>query len=379
MSITVQKLYDTVSSMELTLVAGEGGLSNHVTWTHTVENLRIAEFLIGGEVVFTTGMTLDQTVPLLELVRQIQQKNASAMVINTGPYIQSIPEEVLLFAQENNFPLFKAPWHVHMADINRIICLSILQHGKTNLDHQVVFQNAMLSAGSANNYCDILEEKGFSSDWRYQITVAEGDSIPQDFYLLRRKIEQMLKHCIVFLYSGRMYLILYRMSDNDTSNPLPEVFTATQAQCPSVRLSSGPWVALNRLHRSYGIASRICLLQPSCSRLLSYENLESYKLILNIKDDSVLYEYIAESIGPLIEHDAMTKSSPLLEVLKSYLHSNGSVLKTAEQLFVHRNTINYQLKKIEELLGKNLSNLEVRANLLMAVLAQDIVLQHENN
>ena len=41
-----------------------------------------------------------------------------------------------------------------------------------------------------------------------------------------------------------------------------------------------------------------------------------------------------------------------------YLKYDGSVQKVAEETFVHRNTINYQLAKIKKILGNNLKTFE---------------------
>ena len=38
-------------------------------------------------------------------------------------------------------------------------------------------------------------------------------------------------------------------------------------------------------------------------------------------------------------------------LLDCYMKHNGSVQDTAEELFVHRNTVNYKIKKIEALLN----------------------------
>ena len=38
MAIELQRLMEKVAHMDVTLVAGEGGLHNHVSWVHMVEN-----------------------------------------------------------------------------------------------------------------------------------------------------------------------------------------------------------------------------------------------------------------------------------------------------------------------------------------------------
>ena len=47
---------------------------------------------------------------------------------------------------------------------------------------------------------------------------------------------------------------------------------------------------------------------------------------------------------------------------------NGSVQDTAEELFVHRNTVNYKIKKIEALLNVDITKLSVRNDLALGLL-----------
>lgn len=46
----------------------------------------------------------------------------------------------------------------------------------------------------------------------------------------------------------------------------------------------------------------------------------------------------------------------LRKTLQTYLACGSSITKTAESLFLHRNTIKYRIKKCEEILGIELSN-----------------------
>ena len=55
----------------------------------------------------------------------------------------------------------------------------------------------------------------------------------------------------------------------------------------------------------------------------------------------------------------------------AYLDHNGSVRETADELYVHRNTINYKLNKISEILGMDLSQLDSRLQLRVGFMLQD--------
>ena len=56
-----------------------------------------------------------------------------------------------------------------------------------------------------------------------------------------------------------------------------------------------------------------------------------------------------------------------------YLNSNCSINDTADKLFIHRNTVVYKIKKINELLDCDLSELEVRVKLFLAIMLQNII------
>lgn len=71
------------------------------------------------------------------------------------------------------------------------------------------------------------------------------------------------------------------------------------------------------------------------------------------------------------EYDRLHGSS-LLEVLTMYLQMNGSVQKTADVLHIHRNTVNYKLHKLADLLDCDLSDFSVRFTLQLALMIKEI-------
>ncbi len=57
-------------------------------------------------------------------------------------------------------------------------------------------------------------------------------------------------------------------------------------------------------------------------------------------------------LGPLIEHDT-ERGSDLMQTLTVFLETSGSVAKSARLLTLHRNSMRYRLRLIEELTGRN--------------------------
>src|SRR5437660_686441 len=63
----------------------------------------------------------------------------------------------------------------------------------------------------------------------------------------------------------------------------------------------------------------------------------------------------------------------LLQTLEAYLATNGSPTDAAERLHLHRNTVLYRLGRIEDLLGVDLRDAEVRLGLHLALKIGDVL------
>ena len=106
--------------------------------------------------------------------------------------------------------------------------------------------------------------------------------------------------------------------------------------------------------------------------MVQYRELGVYQLLLAIDDKNTMKQYYDAKLGVLEKHD-QNNGSDYLEFLKVYLNSNCSITDTADKLFIHRNTVVYKIKKINELLDCDLSELEVRVKLFLAIMLQNII------
>ena len=108
------------------------------------------------------------------------------------------------------------------------------------------------------------------------------------------------------------------------------------------------------------------------SRDETYPYLLSYKP-MNMKE---LFKFIPEkevrdTCGVTLKELAYPKNQTeeeLRKTLQTYLTCGSCITKTAESLFVHRNTIKYRLKKCEEILGTDLSEEGTRFQVQLALL-----------
>ncbi len=95
-------------------------------------------------------------------------------------------------------------------------------------------------------------------------------------------------------------------------------------------------------------ACRIGKQLGSESKIHFYDDYRFYQILNHVSDVKLLRDYIHPSILILHKYD-IEHSTKLVETLRQYLSTSCSVKETAQRLFLHRNTMNYRISKIEEL------------------------------
>ena len=103
-----------------------------------------------------------------------------------------------------------------------------------------------------------------------------------------------------------------------------------------------------------------------------YDKLHIYKLLLEVKDKNLLNNYYKDVLGKLVEYDKENRTD-LVGFLKVYLENNGSQQAVAEKQYIHRNTVNNQIKKIEKITGFNPLEIEEKMKFVLGFYIKDII------
>lgn len=387
MAIELQRLIEKVAHMDVTLIAGEGGLHNLVSWVHMVETMEASDFLQGGEIAFTTGLGLSNRVSLLTLTEFIYQKKAAGMIVNTGPFIETIPQEVIDFCNENNFPLFLIPWKIHLAEVMRIFCFAITKDDQRMLETAAAFKNAIFFPKQEELYIVPLSQQGFHVNWKYSVCVIRlhhsNASLAERLEHLMVSISIHAQHkyenCAIFSHDTEILIVTAADSDDQLRSFISDIQSHTLSSLASgetITMGCGKLTKSVRcIYKSYRQANAIQKLQENAKvdpSLVFYSDMGIYKLLMGIEDKDIILEYYDRTIRPLLDYD-QKNDSDLAVVLRCYLNNNGSVKETADQLYVHRNTINYKLNKISEILDMDLSQLDSRLQLNVGFMLQDML------
>jgi purine catabolism regulator len=118
--------------------------------------------------------------------------------------------------------------------------------------------------------------------------------------------------------------------------------------------------ALARAERAWRIGAAV----SGTGRLHRYAEVETYDALVGHLRGAELERLRSRTLAPL--------PRPLRDTLAVYVRSGGSVARTADALYVHRNTVRYRLRRAEQLTGLDLRRPEDRLLCELVLLAERV-------
>ncbi len=367
MALSVRNLYQqTNQAHAVELVAGRSGLDKMVTWVHLIEDISVSRFLHGYELIFTTGIAESRPDWIRSFIQALNAQNVSGLVLNIGPYIHEIPPDVLHYCDEIGFPLFTVPWEVKLVDITYDFCHRIITSEER--DHTVAqtLKNVIFFPENIRMYRPALERQGFGDQGEYCVASMQSKGAPADAETFRNRVrlclqgalDRQTKRYSLFGVDENMVLVLQDFDRDAVRGLLQSVthFVETMGEGLSLRVGVSDaqtgLEGVSRLYRNAESALRIALRGAESVRW--YADLGLYKVLLSVEDRGVLEELYNEALRPLCKYD-QEHHTDYVQVLKCYLDNDASVQTVAKATYLHRNTINYKIKRIKEILHCDLT------------------------
>lgn len=379
----------------LKLKTGENGLEQSVRWIYFADCLqcvkseyRIESYIHGGEfVVLTNPSVTDDSRKLLELIRQMYEHGITALGINEG----QISEELMRYCEEKNLPLFELSEKYPLIDLSQIICRKlVLEENDRNAAEQLF--SSILDAEHLSRervmaqarYLNIDLEGSFfvaefafasentESGWEDDDSLAAGRNVKR---MLRAEFSSFIKQDILILPQAGSILALIPDRE-ETESCIKEIFSgivdrAQREYGLDLRIGVGNSKAyLDEIKKSRNESSaalRAAEVSGLKGKIFFYRDQGIYTLLSHVDDIRILDTYVEEKLGKLLQADELNDGK-LSETLENYLNCSCNAKKTAEEMFFHRNTLNYRLKKIREILDCDLEKLDTCLELKLAFL-----------
>jgi sugar diacid utilization regulator len=120
--------------------------------------------------------------------------------------------------------------------------------------------------------------------------------------------------------------------------------------------------------QSYREAQFTLRLMGSSRRSLCFDDLGVFRLFGSVADPADLEDLMHRWLGAILRYDR-AHGSELVATLSAFLECGGNQEQTADALTIHRSTLKYRLKRIREISGYDLADVDTHLNLHLATRA----------
>ncbi|WP_010237390.1 PucR family transcriptional regulator [Clostridium arbusti] len=387
MLITCNSILKLQHLEKMKVVAGKGGMNKVIRWIHVVENPQVSEWVKGGELLFITGLVIkDDVNTLLQLVKDLIDRDLSGLVINTGPYITETPKEVKELADKFDFPIFELPFEVKLIDVTQSICRAIFMNkvekesmdsfmkeiifGESTFTDEILNRASFYGYNSSKNYCalvvDIDDFRNFIRDKK----ITDEEAIIE----IKQNIEQIILNVMnkwrkKILYVMQRDSIILMMpvrewnNNYDTIESIAEdIIKGVKEKFNDLTVSIGIGCKFNELKdfkKSVDQAQKALKIVKVCgekSSVKKYSKVGIYRMFFQMDNQEEMKEIYHETLDKLIEYDEKSESD-LFKTLEAYVAEGANLGRAAEKLFIHRNTMKYRMNKMEEILKCDLKDI----------------------
>ena len=216
----------------------------------------------------------------------------------------------------------------------------------------------------------------FGIDGRVAVLLDELDDSADD-PVLRNEALAVPSVVAVNAAAGRPLLCaIVDPGDRDPVELAREGRTALVSSGRKVRAAASRPTQVASLRRAFHEAR--CALEATAMAnghapdVASHRDLGAFTLLLSLQDDEALRTYADNLLGPISEGEG-EYGPELLRSLEAFIERNGQWERAARDLYCHRHTLRYRIRRIEELTGRDLGQAQDRIELWLALRARELV------
>ncbi|MDM5351619.1 PucR family transcriptional regulator ligand-binding domain-containing protein [Lysinibacillus sphaericus] len=192
------------------VVAGHEGLLRIVKWAHVLEIVHVDNFLVGEELVLTTGISLQHGIEdFMTFIESLIEKNCAALCIEYGSSIQAVPEAILAIANRHQFPIIvfheAVPFVRITQDLHsQIINQQYLMVSTLESYSQTLNKNTVLGQNTEdilqNMYIELKTQVMFSIKGREPVLYPNMTKSKRQQLLALNKYAQQFKHEPIYIF-----------------------------------------------------------------------------------------------------------------------------------------------------------------------------------
>lgn len=378
------------------LCAGSGGLNRPVTWTYIRTTGPEQDPAQRGDLVLSV-IDLQEVdfAAAEELLEECSRLQASGVIFSVIHDRAPLPPQMLERADALQMPLFLSDWSNSFAVLSQSIgnyITSASTHANIRGDF---LYNLLFGYAISDRYVEKMCARfGLQFDTPHRVGIIVIDRVyTENMEQDERRYQiymQALESALAALGEEILYLtfqnkgVILLPDQRSIVQQLEDILVQQDAAQPRADLISCACI-LGRAYRkpadfsrSYQEAKQLIpkiRMFPHSRRqkILSAQLLGIYQFLFDGSSYAEIQEYCTERLRPLEEYDS-ANSTALVDTLLEYYMSGCNVSRAAEKLYVHRNTLQYRLNKIEDLLQIELDDYSELLDLINCIMIKKFLI-----
>lgn len=382
------------------LLTGEAGLERMVSWTYIVQTKPYKDHMNPGNfallvVDFLRYSIEDAYTAMLEL----NELGISGLAISVEEDKEAIPQQMQMIekAKELKLSLFYIRWEgATFVDIAQSIGELILETEVDNKRTGDYLYNLLFGYEVNDKYIEkISAQFGLTFDRPYRVGVIVidrkyGMNLEQDehtyvYYTdcLNREVLHMKKKPMYMRFLNKFVLLFEAKENKETEHQIEQILRELDSRTPFAGVIHSTCIlgAAYTKPADFGISyqeaknlipKKDMLPNPTNKKVLSASSMGIYKYMFNSGNQQEILNYCNEKLKNLEMYDN-ANGSFLIDTLVNYYMCGFNVGKTAEMMYVHRNSLQYRLKKIEEILEISLDDSMEYLDLVNCILVKRLM------
>ena len=389
MNVTVADSLELREWSEAKVVAGREGTHRSITWCNVVDMDKPWKWINPGELVFLSGIGLtDKENDLCRLLNKMKVLQAGALVVQIGYYIKEIPKPVINLANEYEIPVITIPFEVRIPMLTYQIYQMLFRKEEDGDTPESLMKELMYL-----DYDGAMEAKlkfyGYNPQGYYVAIAIEPDHSVKN--MRERTVELPVRSAVIlqflkenlesshrellFLQENTVLLVLVPLDMvPDYKTKLTQVLHKMMDKL-QIQYRNTFCVGVSNIFGNPSFIKGNCNKAKEALNMLHackktndirfFEDMGVYSLLFRINQKEELENVLELTLGRLMKHD-VEHNSDLVHILDTFLNEDCNLMRTAELLFAHRNTMKYKITKIQEVLLCDLKDVNTCFNLRLA-------------
>ena len=377
------RCYDVLDIPFLTniiLAGGKSGLNHSIFWVHLAESTEnekeLFSLLKPDDFVMIKGPFLGKAQAcLLHIMEKAVELKLAGILLFKSIYCHEIPEQMIKMADENEIPLFWLNQTSSMAIEIQYYMVRMIMNNENS-------QNNLFEKIIKDIYYGTVEDEKLRMKRSYymgynlqqkHIGVSVAVLSENGKYISLDQAIADVFQAVFEGYAGKEILALVQAHslicllpfDADEERKFPNVcekaIKKIKQRYPDVYIVIGIGQEkenVNCFKESICEAEKIVEVmrrRKQYDQVRIYHEMYTFLLLYQVRREPNAALLCQKLFNPLWEYDKHYGSN-LFGVLKIYFEEGRNTVQTAKKMFMHRNTLLYQLNKIEELTGLDLKN-----------------------